>query len=201
MQTYTLPLFPLNVVLCPGGVLPLRVFEAKYLDMVRQCLRDHTPFGIVTRLPEADLGKKGQLPFTQTGISMDIVEANPVTEGLLLIRCVGKQRIKVHAFHMQNNGSFTGEVSNIPDDLRLGIPEDLQQTSHALQEVLTSRSAKLNPIEEPYQLSSASWVSNRWVEILDIPLLAKQRLMQLDSPIVRLELIQDILNPGYVQLH
>lgn len=198
INTYTLPLFPLNSVICPGGLMPLRIFEARYLDMVKNCLRNKTSFAIVAVMPEKEAKLEGNFPFASIGTLVDITNADVTTVGLMMIHCVGQRRVKVHAFTQQTDGLLIGEVSDIANDIALPIPEDLNIISTSLQRLLESLPSQGVlpddiPIIEPYQFNDASWVSNRWVELLDLPLLQKQRLMQLDSPIVRLELIYDIL--------
>lgn len=201
MNTYPLPLFPLSLVICPGGLLPLRIFEVRYLDMVRNSLRNKSSFAVVTVLPEGETDPQGNFPFANIGTLVDIVDADVTTVGLMMIRCVGQRRVKVESFTQQKDGLLIGEVNDIPNDLELPIPEDLQMTSIGLQRLLESLLEENIPTEnlpviEPYKLEDVSWVANRWVELLDLPLLQKQRLMQLDSPILRLELIHDILDAG-----
>ena len=201
MNTYPLPLFPLSLVICPGGLLPLRIFEVRYLDMVRNSLRNKSSFAVVTVLPEGETDPQGNFPFANIGTLVDIVDADVTTVGLMMIRCVGQRRVKVESFTQQKDGLLIGEVNDIPNDIELPIPEDLQMTSIGLQRLLESLPEQNIPTEnlpviEPYKLEDASWVANRWVELLDLPLLQKQRLMQLDSPILRLELIHDILDAG-----
>lgn len=201
MNTYPLPLFPLNLVVCPGGLLPLRIFEVRYLDMVRKCLRHKSSFAVVTVLQEGETDPDGNFPFANIGTLVDIVDADVTTVGLMMIRCAGQRRVKIDTFTQQKDGLLIGEVTDIANDLELPIPEDLQVTSIGLQRLLESLSeqnllAENLPVIEPYKLEDASWVANRWVELLDLPLLQKQRLMQLDSPILRLELIHDILDAG-----
>ena len=199
MQPYSLPLFPLNVVVCPGGLMPLRIFEARYLDMVRNCLRHQTAFAIVTVLPQAESRSDAPFPFASVGTSVEVLEADVTTVGLMMIRCVGQHRVKVNSFSQQSDGLLIGEVTDIANDAALPIPADLQIVSNSLKRLLDALPGQGVlpmdiPVNQPYQFEDAAWVSNRWVELLDLPLLQKQRLMQLDSPIVRLELINDILN-------
>ena len=199
MNNYSLPLFPLNVVVCPGGLLPLRIFEARYLDMVTNCLRNKSSFAVVTLLPEGKTDPEGNFPFANIGTSVEISDADVSTIGLMMIRCVGYHRVKVNSFTQQTDGLVIGEVTDIPNDEELPIPEDLKIASSSLQrliEALPSQGILPTdiPVIEPYKFDDASWVANRWVELLDIPLLQKQRLMQLDSPILRLEMIHDILD-------
>jgi len=177
----------------------LRIFEQRYLDMVKSCLRNKTPFGIVAIAPEKTNKPDGNLPFASVGTIINIIEADVTTIGLIMINCIGQQRIKIHSFEQQSDGLIIGNLSEISNDLEIPIPDDLKIVSFRLQRLIESFSnhGELTndiPIAKPYQYNDASWVSNRWVELLDLPLLDKQRLMQLDSPIVRLELIYDLLD-------
>ena len=198
MKPYTLPLFPLNVVVCPGGLLPLRIFEARYLDMVRTCLRNKSSFAVVAVMPEGETDPEGYFPFANIGTLVDIVEADVTTVGLMSIRCVGRHRVKVDSYLQQPDGLVVGRVTDVANDLESAIPEDLESVVTSLQNLLTSLPASgvspdNMPVIKPYHFENAAWVANRWVELLDLPLLQKQRLMQLDSPVLRLELIHDIL--------
>lgn len=198
MKPYTLPLFPLNVVVCPGGLLPLRIFEARYLDMVRTCLRNKSSFAVVAVMPEGETDPDGYFPFANIGTLVDIVEADVTTVGLMSIRCLGRHRVKVDSYLQQPDGLVVGQVTDVANDLESAIPEDLESVVTSLQSLLTSLPASgvspdNMPVIKPYHFENAAWVANRWVELLDLPLLQKQRLMQLDSPVLRLELIHDIL--------
>ena len=203
LNMYSLPLFPLNVVVCPDGALPLKIFEARYLDMVRDCLRNKTSFAIVTILPEGETDLEGNFPFANIGTMVNIVDADVTTLGLMMIRCVGQHRVKIHSFTQQTDGLVVGQVSDVANDVAVPIPEDLNPSVKILKQLLkTLADQNLTPtnmpIVEPYQFDNASWVSNRWVELLDISLLQKQRLMQMDSSILRLDMIQDILEANKV---
>lgn len=203
-MSYSLPLFPLNVVVCPGGQLTLKIFEARYLDMVKDCLRNQTSFAVVSVLPEGTTDPDGNFPFADVGTLFNIVEADVDTVGLMLIRCVGQHRVKVESFEQQSDGLLIGQVSDISNDVDMAIPDDLKVSSEILRQLLEQLMAQNTPYEKlpmmPYKLDDTAWVANRWVELLDLPLLEKQRLMQLDSPIVRLELIQDVLTTGNKKL-
>ena len=199
MTFYNLPLFPLNVVVCPKGIMNLRIFEPRYLDMTKACLRENTSFGIVAVLPEKKTGMTDHLPFASVGTLVDILDADVSKEDLIMISCQGSNRIKVNGFTIQEDGLIIGEVSNIDNDLQIPIPDDLKKVSENLKRLIESlpEQGVLErdiPIMKPYEYEDATWVSNRWVELLDIPLIDKQRLMQIDSPIVRLELINDAIN-------
>ena len=204
METYSLPLFPLDLVVCPNGRVPLKIFEARYLDMVRNCLRNKSSFAIVTILPEGETDPEGNFPFADVGTLVSIDEADVTTVGLMMIVCTGQQRVKVESFIQQPDGLIIGEVRDIPNDMFMPIPEDLILAQRVLKQLLKNladqdTTLKNMPVVEPYEFDNATWVSNRWVELLDLPMLQKHRLMQMASPILRLELICDILSANNIQ--
>ena len=187
------------MVVFPEGLIPLRIFEARYLDMVKNCLRNKSSFAIVTVMSEGETKAEINFPFEKVGTLVDIVEADVSTVGLMTIRCVGRHRVTINSFTQQADGLVIGNVMDIANDIQLPIPEDLNKTKANLQRLLDSLTVqgipeKDIPVLKPYKFDDASWVANRWAELLDIPLLQKQRLMQLDSPILRLELINDIID-------
>ena len=204
METYSLPLFPLDLVVCPNGRIPLKIFEARYLDMVRNCLRNKSSFAIVTILPEGETDTEGNFPFADVGTLVSIDEADVTTVGLMMIVCTGQQRVKVESFIQQPDGLIIGEVRDIPNDIFMLIPEDLILAQRVLKQLLKNladqdTTLKNIPVVEPYEFDNATWVSNRWVELLDLPMLQKHRLMQMASPILRLELICDILSANNIK--
>lgn len=117
MNNYSLPLFPLNVAVCPGGLLPLRIFEARYLDMVTNCLRNHSSFAVVTVLPEGETDSEGNFPFASVGTSVEIIETDVTTVGLMMIRCVGHHRVKINSFTLQADGLVIGKVTDVANDV------------------------------------------------------------------------------------
>ena len=126
MNNYSLPLFPLNVVVCPEGLLPLRIFRARYLDMVKNCLKNKSLFAVVTVLSERQTDSEGNFPFANVGTLVEILDADVTTVGLIMIRCIGQHRIKVDSFEQQEDGLVIGEVTDITNDIELPIPEDLK---------------------------------------------------------------------------
>lgn len=199
IKNYSLPLFPLHSLICPGGLMRLQIFEPRYLDMVKNCLRNNTAFCIVAAAPEKTTRPVNKLPFASIGTVMKISHADVTTVGLIMIDCIGQHRIKIHSFTQQADGLLIGDISDIANDIEIPIPDDLNVLSTRLQNLIESFAEQGVlpgdiPINRPYQYHDASWVANRWVELLELPLLEKQRLMQLDSPIVRLELLHDLLN-------
>lgn len=211
----SLPLFPLGSVLFPGGLLPLRIFEVRYLDMIRKCHKTGAPFGVVAltqgsevRRPDAGVGKgDGFAPeaFRTVGTLTTINEFSMPQPGLMVVRCTGTHRFEISKFDRLKHGLWIADVTRLDDDMKVPVPEDLQASADALGKLIRSlHGQKLPdgqmPIPSPYLLDECGWVANRWCELLPIPLELKQRLMELDNPLVRLELVSDILERAGIAL-
>jgi uncharacterized protein len=200
MQLTSLPLFPLGTVLYPSGVLPLRVFEVRYLDMIGKCIQTGAPFGVVALTQGAEVRTpNAHETFAAVGTLATITQHEAPQPGLRVIRCVGAQRFRITRSERLKHGLWIGDVQRIGDDASVGLPEDLQQASTALQRILNSLKARgLNddalPLQKPYQFDDCGWLANRWCELLPLQLELKQRLMELENPLVRLELVNDILD-------
>lgn len=204
MTHYSLPLFPLNIVMFPGGVLPLRIFEMRYLDMVRACLRNNTAFGLIASLPEDQSNSDAGLPFFSIGTTLIIKEAGVTQVGLMNIFCRGQTRFHIHSAHQQKDGLWIGEVEDIKNESSVQIPGDLQSTGEFLKQLVESLVEQGvpesgMPFSEPYKFDDCAWVSSRWCEILPLPLLDKQRMLELHSPLVRLELINDWIQDQFAK--
>ena len=202
-QTLTLsslPLFPLASVLFPDGVLALRVFEVRYLDMVRKCHQTGAPFGVVSLTQGSEVRRAGapDEQFHDVGTLAVIEQLASPQPGLITLVCKGTERIRITQRNHLVHGLWIASVSQLDRDLSIPIPEDLKKTATALTQVLHTLHARdaLNPaakLPTPEQLDDCGWVANRWCELLPVPMELKQRLMELDNPLVRLELVGDVL--------
>jgi len=200
---HSLPLFPLGTVLFPGGLLPLRIFEVRYLDMIGKCRKADAPFGVVSLTSGSEVRKAGAdaESFAAIGTLAMIREFESPQSGLLQIECVGTQRFRVRDTELQKHGLWVAEVEAVADDVALEIPDDLKHTATALQRLIDTLEERRReqggsvrlPIGMPYLLDDCGWVANRWCELVPMQLELKQRLMELDSPLMRLELISDLL--------
>lgn len=193
-----LPLFPLRSVLFPGGLLSLRIFEARYLDMVTGCLREERAFGVVCLKQGQEVKQAGDaaaLRFEPIGTLAHVVDVDADTPGLLHIRCSGGARFECTASHMASDGLWWADAAQFLDDDALLPPgPEGQPAADALGRALTAldvRQPGLMPEER--QLDSAGWVANRWCELLPIPLAARQQLMALQDPLQRLHLVCEYL--------
>jgi Lon protease-like protein len=200
---HSLPLFPLGTVLFPGGLLPLRIFEVRYLDMIGKCRKADAPFGVVSLTSGSEVRKAGAdaESFAAIGTLAMIREFESPQSGLLQIECVGTQRFRVRSNELQKHGLWVAEVEAVNDDVALEIPDDLRHTATALQRLIDTLEERRRaqgeavrlPIGSPYQLNDCGWVANRWCELVPMQLELRQRLMELDSPLMRLELVSDLL--------
>ena len=202
-----LPLFPLGTVLFPGGLLPLQIFEVRYLDMIGKCHRSGAPFGVVAMTQGNEVRKPGTTPdgerfapeaFHSVGTLATITELSTPQAGLMVIRCTGTQRFQINNHEQLKHGLWVANVSLREDDLQVKIPDDLQGVAVALSNLIVTMVAQempaaQMPFQPPYQLDDCGWVANRWCELLPMPQPDKQRLMELDSPLLRLELVSDLL--------
>ena len=203
----SLPLFPLGTVLFPGGVLALRVFEVRYLDMVRKCQAAGAPFGVVALAQGHEVRRAGAPPeqLHDVGTLAVIEQLDAPQPGLIVLRCHGTERFRItHRSHLPH-GLWVADVEQLPGDAHVPVPEDLRRTAHALAQVLaTLRSREPEAAQPPaptaLQLQDCGWVANRWCELLPVPLDLKQRLMALDNPLLRLELVGDVLKRTGISL-
>jgi hypothetical protein len=194
-------MFPLGAVLFPGGVLPLRIFEVRYLDMIGKCHKAGAPFGVVALKQGNEVRRPGARSevFHSVGTLATITVLETPQPGLMTIRCHGEQRFRIARTEQLKHGLWIADIQRLEDDLPVPIPDDLKHAAKALERVLDTLRARQTPsnapahIEGPMRFDDCGWLANRWCEILPVPLELKQRLMQLDNPLVRLELVSDIL--------
>jgi uncharacterized protein len=192
-------IFPLSTVLFPGGVLPLRVFEARYMDMVRDCLQHDQPFGVCLISRGGETGEAAE--HEPVGCFASIRGWDMHQLGLLEIRTVGTHRFRVVDRRVTRNGLIRATIDPIPDDPRLPVPAEfaecaalIRRISQELEQREPDPSQRM--IAEPYDFDSAAWVANRLCEFLPIAGSAKQKLMALDEPVARLSLVH-----RYLQQH
>jgi len=204
-------LFPLSTVLFPDGVLPLRVFEARYMDMVRDCMRDAIPFGVC--LITSSRGKDTDLaPATaDVGCLARIVAWDMQQLGVLQIRTLGGERFRLLGSESQPNGLLVGEIEPIEPDDDQPVATEHRPCVDLLTRIINDVSAQAAekrrtddaadssptlvqvPFEPPYLMESSSWVSNRLCEVLPVPSKAKQKLMELTDAATRLEIVHTYL--------
>ncbi|MFL6663976.1 MAG: LON peptidase substrate-binding domain-containing protein [Rhizobacter sp.] len=193
-KTHDLPLFPLQTVLFPDGLLSLKVFEARYLDLMGSCLRESKPFGVVALKQGGEVAGAGGLSFESRGTMAELIDVDSAQANILLVRCRGAQRFDVTKSRQESDGLWVATAELLPPDEPVAPPEELHDTVRGLANAIaTLKSQGAEPFLEPYQFERAGWVANRWCEILPISLAAKQKLMELPDAQVRLQLVDEFL--------
>ncbi len=186
----TLPLFPLNTVLFPDGLLPLRIFETRYLDMVRRCLRDDSRFVIVGIEPDPTSGQPPSETDTSTGFyavgtEAAIVDWDQRSDGLLGILVKGEGRRTIHNARRAEDGLWLGEVEALEEYPAVSLPVDYASLAELLERLLDQLGTPWSHLER--HLDDSTWVAARLTELLPIDLEIKQGLLEADDPIERLE--------------
>ena len=176
-------LFPLHTVLFPGGPLPLRIFETRYTDMVRRCMREQQPFGVVL-IQEGD--EAGPVATTATiGCSVRIADFYTLKDGLLGISCVGERKFRVLRVWRASDGLNMGEVTWIDAEPALALPQEYERLGATLRSAVDELAQQYQHVEKHFD--DAAWVGARLTELLPIELNDKQLLLELDDPIARLD--------------
>ena len=190
------PLFPLQTVLFPSGLLQLKVFEARYLDMVSRCLREGSSFGVVCLLQGHEVRghDAAENRFETTGVLAHLEDVDAQQAGILQVRCRGGQRFSLSSPTQRDDGLWQGQATRWPAEPPVPVPDTLTGARDALRRAMDSLAAQdQHPFAKPYHLNDAGWVANRWCELLPISLAAKQKLMALDEPTLRLQLVDEFL--------
>ncbi len=198
-------LFPLNTILFPDGVLPLRVFETRYVDMVRDCMKSGAPFGVIGIKSGQETGAAAE-PFT-VGTLASITEWDMPEFGVLLIQTRGGQRFRIEETRLLPNQLLEARVTLMnadePVDGGTALPVCAKVLRVVMDDLLERSRAErgaefINPFAEPFRLDDAAWVANRWCEMLPIELEEKQRLLEMTDAAARLQCVQDYLEENGV---
>jgi Lon protease-like protein len=190
MNTAEIPLFPLRTVLFPGGFLPLRIFEQRYLTMVRDCARNDSGFGVcliregeeaVSPVKTADIGTHAR-----------IVDWYTLEDGLLGVSAIGTVRFMVESSWREDDGLFRARVRALPEP----APCELPEAYSLLAEVLGRFMEKVGhqyPSWSEESLQDAVWVGYRLAELLPLSGVEKQHMLELTDPMQRLQALVDVL--------
>ena len=183
------PLFPLNTVLFPGGPLPLRIFEPRYLDMVSACLKSDGPFGVLLIRKG---GESGPATTHSIGTLARITDWYQGSDGLLGVTAVGETRFRLLASHREANGLNIGDVELLPDEAPMPLPDEYRAMSGILDGVLDNLGRLYESIDR--RMDDASWVTCRFVEILPIDLEQKQIYLETCDTAQRLRIVKELLD-------
>lgn len=185
-----IPLFPLRTVLFPGAVLPLRIFEQRYLTMIRDCAANDTGFGVCL-IREGEEAVSPVKP-AQVGTHAQVVDWYTLEDGLLGVSTLGTVRFLTESVWQQDDGLFRARVSILPEPPKCEVPEAFSVLSDVLARFMEKVGAQY-PQSTPEDLQEASWVGYRLSELLPLSGIEKQHMLELTDPIERLQKLLDVM--------
>ena len=190
MSTIEIPLFPLRTVLFPGAVLPLRIFEQRYLKMIRDCARSDTGFGVCL-IRE---GEEAVSPVktAQVGTHAQVVDWYTLEDGLLGVSTVGTVRFMTQSVWQQEDGLFKANITVLPEPPKCRVPEAYSVLSDVLSRFMEKVGANY-PQSTPEDLQDATWVGYRLSELLPLSGIEKQHLLELSDPVERLQQLIEVM--------
>ncbi len=184
-----IPLFPLRTVLYPGGPLPLRIFESRYLDMTSKCIKNDSPFGVLLIKTG---GEAGPATTYDIGTLARITDWYQGSDGLLGITAVGEQRFRLLSSSREPDGLNIGDIELIPTGTARAVPDEYRPLANILSGVLEDLGCLYETLDKKYD--DAGWVGYRFAEILPITPEQKQNCLEADDPVQRLEIMREVLD-------
>jgi len=185
-----IPLFPLKTVLFPGGPLPLRIFEARYVDMVKHCLREQQGFGVVM-IREGE--ESGAAEFHDVGTIARIVDFHAMPDGLLGLMTRGEQRFRVQSHARQRDGLNVGQVNLCEIEVPQPLVAEFRPLAELLEKLWPELGETYAGIEQRFD--DADWVGFRLAEILPLTPPSRQFCLELESAEERLRMLSEVVNP------
>jgi Lon protease-like protein len=192
-QPMSLPLFPLHTVLYPGGVLPLKIFEQRYVEMAKACLKDGQPFGVCLIRQGEEVAQDGVGPpeFASIGTLATIASWDMPQLGILHVTSTGSERFEVRSHAVRADGLLVAEVAPIPAEPAVALPAAYAQLARLLELLANRVGPRHFPAASAY--TDASWVGYRLAELLPLPLPIKQSMLEINDSEVRLEALRTFL--------
>lgn len=181
-----LPLFPLGSLVFPGGPLPLRIFEPRYVNLVKRCMQTDSGFGVVLLFRGNEAGT-AEATTAGIGTEVRIVDFDRLPDGLLGITCRGQQRFRILRAWREADGLNMAEVEDLPPPPATAIPEPLRFLAEILERVMPELGEDYAALEARYD--DAEWVSCRLAEVLAMETFERQALLELDDPLARLRML------------
>jgi len=192
MDDLQIPIFPLHSVLLPDGVLPLRIFEPRYLDMVSNCMKSSSKFGICLIKEGSEVGKPAE--FYDHGTLAIIDYWHMRTDGILGVTAHGKERFRIISQEIQNDKLTTAHIEIFPEqttEQATPLPDEYSRLAEMLEHIIKQLGYPFLRLKHKYD--DANWVSSRLTELLPISLEQKQICLEINDPIKRLEQITMVI--------
>ncbi|MDX3893391.1 LON peptidase substrate-binding domain-containing protein [Pusillimonas sp.] len=197
-----IPLFPLGRALFPDGVLHLRVFEVRYLDMIRRCIADGSEFGVVGLLEGREVRSPESVETLATAGTMARIDTwHAPMPALIHVRCIGTAPFELLSSRQEKYGLWVGRPAPLAPDPPTPLPASLKPSADVLGRLIANMQkeqmpAAAMPLAPPFKLDECGWVADRWAELLPLTALQRQNLLKMRDPRQRLERVQ-----GYIRLH
>lgn len=186
---FTLPLFPLNTILFPGGVLALKIFEQRYMDMAKRCLQDQSLFGVCLIKEGAEVATATKPYPIGTLARIDTWDMPQL--GVLHVRAIGVQRFQILAYQTEADGLILAQALKLPVEKSISLPPEHAPCAAVLKHILAHVGA--TQFEAPFDFDDGVWVSYRLAEILPIKNRAKQNMLEINDTLVRLDVLHKFL--------
>ncbi|MBT9567605.1 MAG: LON peptidase substrate-binding domain-containing protein [Thiobacillus sp.] len=184
-----LPLFPLNTVVFPGGKLPLKIFEQRYLDMIKQAIADDTPFGLCG-IKEGNETGDPAVPY-DIGTYARVTDWDMPQTGILHIETCAMERFVIRSVHAEPNGLLIGTVEDVSVEPAAPVPNELELSVEILRHIVNEYGDEHFPT--PLEFDNATWVGFRLSEVLPLTLSIKQHLLEMNDSITRLRILTEFL--------
>ena len=185
-----LPIFALQTVLFPGSMLPLKIFEQRYMDMATDCLRHDSTFGVCLIAEGTEVG--GPATPHEIGVTARIAGWDMEQLGVLKVTTRGEQRFRILDRESNRQGLLIARVDMLPAEAAHAVPKAMQPLIPLLRAIADDLGEERMP--QPHAFGDASWVGYRYCEVLPISLIARQKLLELDDSVMRLKIIFDFLS-------
>ena len=185
----TLPLFPLNTVVFPGGRLPLRVFEQRYLEMVKRAIADDTPFGICAIREGTETGSPA-VPHG-VGTRVRVTDWDMPQTGILHIDTRAQERFVIRKLRTEPSGLLIGTVESVSREAATAVPDDLELAVEILRHIVNEYGDA--HFATPHEFDNAVWVGYRLSEVLPLKHSIKQNLLEMNDSVTRLRILTEFL--------
>ncbi len=169
-----IPLFPLGTVLFPGGLLPLKIFEQRYLDMTKACLRDNQPFGVCLIREGREVGVPAAPE--SVGCLATIEQWEMPNSSMFHLLARGGERFRIVETTVAPDGLISGEVEMLPPAAPCNPDAECVAL---LKRVIDQVGAEHFP--QPIRLDDGVWVAYRLVDMLNLPTGFKQRVLKVNT--------------------
>jgi len=188
-ETCTIPVFPLNAVLFPGSLLPLKLFEQRYMDMAKVCLSEKKPFGVCLIKEGSEVGAPATPEII--GCLAHIIDWDMQQLGLLHLNTLGGRRFQISEPSTATNGLISAQVALLPEPPSVPLPPEHRVCAKVLHMIV--RKMGEERFNAPFKFEDAEWVGYRLAEALPLKPIVKQKMLEMNDTVMRLEILHKFL--------